>query len=284
MGMNRKMTVWVAVGLSVLAWLFYRMHVGRKTDEINALYGSRTAVWVATRDMLAGHVMEELDVQIQEAPAAFIQPGAVTNEDWAPAGGMVQVPIRKGEQILVTKLAQDGAGMLSLRVAASEGMRAITLKMDGEGGLVGLLQPRDRIDIIGVFESSGSSTEITRSHAVVLAQAVAVLAVDQRMGERAVGEEAVPEGAALSRTGSTVPMTVHVTVQVTSAEAWRLSLASQMAYLRCILRNRRNEKIETLQPPQERLSSLKGDEVFGARVPVKIRTSTRSTLDELAPF
>jgi hypothetical protein len=47
------------------------------------------------------------------------------------------------------------------------------------------------------------------------------------------------------------------------------------------LRNRRNEKVELLQPPPERLPSLKGDEVFGARVPIKIRTSTRSALDEL---
>jgi hypothetical protein len=39
--------------------------------------------------------------------------------------------------------------------------------------------------------------------------------------------------------------------------------------------------VEALLPPPERLPSLKGDEVFGARVPVKIRTSTRSTLDEL---
>lgn len=280
--MNRKMTVWVAVGLSLLAWLFYRIHVSRKTAEITALYGSRTMVWVASRDMLTGHAMEELDAELAEAPAAFIQPGALTNADWSPAGGMVQVPIRKGEQILATKLAQDGAGMLSLRIAQGEGARALTLKFDGEGGLAGLLQPRDRIDIIGVFESAASSSESTRSHAVVLAQAVAVLAVDQRMGERAVGVESLAEGAGGNRPAMAgVPMTVHVTVQVTSAEAWRLSLASQMAYLRCILRNRRNEKLEILQPPPERMPSLKGDEIFGARVPVKIRTSTRTSLDEL---
>jgi hypothetical protein len=29
------------------------------------------------------------------------------------------------------------------------------------------------------------------------------------------------------------------------------------------------------------MPSLKGDEIFGARVPVKIRTSTRTSLDEL---
>ncbi len=283
--MNRKMTVWVAVGLSLLAWVFYRVHVARKTAEITAEFGVRTAVWVAAKDMLAGHLLEERDVVLTETPAAFVQPGAFTNSEWIAAGGMVQVPIRKGEQILVTKLAQDGAGMLSLRVAEGEGQRAMTLKFDGEGGLAGLLQPHDRVDIIGVFESAGSSAEITRSHAVVLAQAVSVLAVDQRMGERAVGAEAAPDvGAGLSRPGMTVPMVVHVTVQVNSAEAWRLSLASQMAYLRCVLRNRRNEKVEVFQSPSERLSSLKGDEVFGARVPVKIRTSTRQSLDELGPL
>ncbi len=281
--MNKKMTVWVAVGLSILAWLFYRVHVSRKTAEITSLYGSRTQVWVAAKDMLAGHVLEEHDADLAEAPAAFVQPGALTNAEWAPVGGMVQVPIRKGEQILATKLAQDGAGMLSLRVAQAEGMRAMTLKFDAEGGLAGLLQPHDRIDIIGVFESAASSSEMTRSHATVLAQAVSVLAVDQRMGERAVGAEGLSEAGpgGLARQASSVPMTVHVTVQVTAAEAWRLSLASQMAYLRCLLRNRRNEKAEPLQPPTERLLSLKGDEAFGARVPVKIRTSTRSTLDEL---
>jgi pilus assembly protein CpaB len=249
--MNRKMTVWVALGLSLLAWVFYRVHVARKTAEITAVYGARMTVWVAAKDMLSGHILEERDVELSDTPAAFVQPGALTNVEWAAAGGMVQVPIRKGEQILITKLAQDGAGMLSLRVAEGDGMRAMTLKFDGEGGLAGLLQPHDRVDIVGVFESSGSSAEMTRSHAVVLAQAVSVLAIDQRMGERAVGAEAVPEGGGgLSRISTSVPLAVHVTVQVTSAEAWRLSLASQMAYLRCVLRNRRNEKPEVLKHPQ----------------------------------
>ncbi len=283
--MNKKMTVWLALGLSLLAWLFYRVHVARKTAEITAIYGARMTVWVASKDMLAGHILEENDAVLTDTPAAFVQPGALTNAEWAVAGGMVQVPIRKGEQVLVTKLAQDGAGMLSLRVSADEGMRAMTLKFDGEGGLAGLLQPHDRIDIIGVFESAGSSVEMTRSHALVLVQSVCVLAIDQRMGERAVGAEAAPEGTSgLSRSGTGVPMAVYVTVQVTSTEAWRLSLAAQMAYLRCVLRHRRNEKVELLQPPPERLPSLKGDEVFGARVPIKIRTSTRQSLDELGSF
>lgn len=280
--MNGKMTIWVALGLSLLAWLFYRVHMARKTAEITSVYGCRTMVWVAARDMLTGHEIAERDVELAEAPSAFVQPGALTNADWNGEGAMVQLPVRKGEQILVTKLAQDGAGMLSLRVGAGDSARAITLKFDGEGGLAGLLQPHDRVDIIGVFESAASSAENTRSHAVVLAQAVRILAIDQRLGERPVGSETAPESVAgRSRSSPSVPMTVHVTVEVTSAEAWRLSLASQMAYLRCVLRHRRNEKMETLQPPPERLPSLKGDEVFGARVPVKIRTSTRPSLDEL---
>lgn len=279
--MNRKMTVWVALGLSLLAWLLYRVHVGRKTAEITAIYGCRTAVWVAARDMLAGHVLEARDVEMTETPSAFVQPGALTNNDWNAEGVMVQVPLRKGEQVLATKLAQGGAGLLSLRVSAGATTRAITLKFDGEGGLAGLLQPNDRVDIIGVFESAASSAEMTRSHASVLAQAIKVLAVDQRMGERAVGAESVPEAAGgLARPVSSVPMTVHVTAEVTSEEAWRLSLASQMAYLRCVLRNRRNEAFEPLKPPLERLPSLKGDEAFGARVPVKIRTATRPTMDD----
>jgi Flp pilus assembly protein CpaB len=280
--MNRKMTVWAALGLSALAWLFYRAHVARKTAEITAVYGARMTVWVASKDMLAGHILEERDVEMMETPTAFIQPGAITNADWSAVGGMVQVPIRKSEQILITKLAQDGAGMLSLRVAAGDGVRAMTLKFDGEGGLAGLIQPHDRVDIIGVFESAGSSPEVTRSHAVVLAQAVSVLAVDQRMGERAVGSEAAADPVSgLSRAGTSVPMAIHVTVQVSTTEAWRLSLASQMAYLRCVLRNRRNDKVEVIQPSPERLPSLKGDEIFGARVPVKIRTSTRQAMDEI---
>jgi Flp pilus assembly protein CpaB len=281
--MNKKMTVWAALGLSVLAWLFYRVHVTRTTAQLTAEFGSRVTVWVSTRDMLAGHVFETRDAELTEVPAAFVQPGALTNVDWDATGGMTQAPIRKGEQILVTKLAQDGAGMLSLRVSTGETMRAMTLKFDGEGGLAGLLQPHDRVDIIGVFESAGSSAEITRSHAVILCQAVPVLAVDQRMGERAVGAETAGEPGS-PRMASPVVASVFVTVQVSSAEAWRLSLASQMAYLRCVLRNRRNEKIESLQPPPERLPSLKGDEVFGARVPIKIRTSTRQAMDEIGTF
>lgn len=279
--MNRNMTIGVALALSLLAWLFYRMHIGRTTAELAAVYGRQTPVWVATRDMLAGHVLTARDLEVSETPLAFVQPGALTNLDWAAEGLTVQVPLRKGEQILATKLAQDGAGLLSLRIRSEPGFRAVTLKMDGEGGLAGLLQPHDRVDIVGVFESAASSADSTRSHAAVLAQAVRVLAVDQRMGERAMGAELPAEPGAAARLAASVPMAVHVTVEVTAGEAWRLSLASQMAYLRCVLRHRRNEAVEPLAPPPERLPALKGDEAFGARVPVKIRTAARRPLDDL---
>jgi len=255
--------------------------VGRVTRELTEQYGRGTPVWTVARDVLSGHELEAKDLRLVQVPSVFLQPGAITNADWNGVGQAVLVPMYKGEQIQRTKLAREGSGRLSLRIGAAPDRRAITLKMEAESALAGLLQPRDRVDILGIFESASSSAETTRSHAMVLAQAVRVLAVDQRLSE---GAEGTMEMAGETARSSGPGRQVLVTVEVTTAEAWRLALASQMAHLRCILRHMANDQVQPLVPPSDRLPSLKGDEVFGARVPVKIRPGNPMNFSEMVSF
>ncbi len=279
--MTRQTPLWISAALALAGWLLYRMHVGRVTRELTEQYGRGTPVWTVTRDVLAGHELDAKDLRLTQVPAVFLQPGVITNEDWNGVGQVTAVPMYKGEQIQRTKLAREGSGRLSLRVGMDADRRAITLKLDIESALAGLLQPRDRVDILGVFESASSSAETTRSHAVILAQAVRVLAVDQRLSE---GISGTLEGGVDGIRSSAPSRQVLVTVDVSASDAWRLTLASQMAHLRCILRHMANDRVLSLVPPADRLPSLKGDEVFGARVPVKIRAGNSMNLAEMASF
>ena len=279
--MTRPPTIWISAGLALAGWLLYRAHIGRVTRELTAQYGHGTPVWVAARDVLAGYELTEKDLRLTHVPAVFLQPGAITNTEWNGVGQVVRIPLRKGEQIQQTKLALEGGGRLSLRIGPEPDRRAITLKLDAEAALAGLIQPRDRVDIVGVFESASSSTETTRSHAMVLAQAVRVLAVDQRLSE---GMEGPAEMGTEAGRSSGPGRQILVTLEVEAADAWRLALASQIAHLRCVLRHRTNDRPQPLVPPAERLPLLKGEDVFGARVPVKIGSSHAMPFAELPSF
>ncbi|CAM5999555.1 unnamed protein product [Sphagnum balticum] len=70
-------------------------------------YGTTKTVLVATKDILEMSTIDETMVDQEEKPVDFIQPGAVENPDDA-VGLVAATPIKKGEQLLMTKLLSPG--------------------------------------------------------------------------------------------------------------------------------------------------------------------------------
>ena len=263
--MSRTKSVLLAVVLGLLAFLLFRVKVGSVKKELLAEYGEETSVVMATRDILPGVEIEKDDIGVEQVPAVFAQPGVFESADEV-IGRMAQIPIRTGEQIIQTKLVFAEGGYLSLKIGKDSARRAITLKLDGEGGMVGLLHPGDFVDVIGVFESAASGGATAQNHAMVLVQGVAVLAVDRRLSEAAVVPPGSGEKGFSMRAGAAdnIRNTLFVTLDVLADEAWRLSLASQIAHLRCVLRQRTNQVRHDYAPAGEAGASLKSDEVFDA--------------------
>jgi pilus assembly protein CpaB len=264
--MSKTKSVVLAVVLGLLAFLLFRVKVGSVKKELLAEYGEETSVVVAARDILPGVEIEKDDIGVERVPAVFAQPGVFDSADEV-IGRMAQIPIRSGEQIIQTKLVFAEGGYLSLKIGKDPARRAITLKFDGEGGMVGLLHPGDSVDVFGVFESAGSAGGVSaKNHAMVLVQGVEVLAMDRRLSEGPIApQENGKKGFTMSSgSAGNIRNTWFVTLDVLADEAWRLSLASQIAHLRCVLRQRTNREPHDYAPVGEAGPSLKSDEVFDA--------------------
>jgi len=270
-GMSKKTSIILAVGFSLLAFVIFNLQLKEAKNKLTEEYGKKESVVVARKDLLAGTEIKTGDVELQEIPSAFIQPGAVKSLDEVE-GRVTVIGVKAKEQLQVTKLVEGGGGYLSTRILGDDTRRAITLKMDGEGGLAGLITPGDLVDVIGVFESKSADADAkVGNHAIVIVQAVKVLAVDSRLSD-AGGGGAVPGDGKGGRTGDASGNAKGqwlITMDVKVAEAWKLSLAAQVGHLRCVLRNRTNVKkvdcvAEGKSITDEVNATLNGGDVFKA--------------------
>ena len=135
-------------------------------------FGSTKRVVIASQDIAEMETVDESKLEYVEQPVDFIQPDAISEPE-AAVGQVAAVPIKKGEQILQTKLLLPGPDT-GLSMEVSPGKRAITLPVDDMRGVSRLLRPGDRIDIIAALDS-GKGTEAKREVRTIL-QDVVVLA------------------------------------------------------------------------------------------------------------
>jgi pilus assembly protein CpaB len=166
-----------------------------------------------------GHALTSDDLMLTAIAAAAAPPNTSTD----PAhfvGRVIVAPLLAGQPVLDSQLAPPGTpdGLQSL---VPDGMRAITLDASESNGMLGLLMPGSRVDVV-TTSTGTNSAEPALSR--ILAQDVCVLAVGQRL----TGSPRDPEGqTAASRT---------ITLLVTPHDAAALDLAQTMARVRLILR------------------------------------------------
>jgi pilus assembly protein CpaB len=135
-------------------------------------FGTTKTVLIAQKDVLEMSTIDETMVTQEERPVDFIQPGAVENPDDV-VGLVAATPIKKGEQILMTKLLSPGPNTgLSLQVAPEK--RAVSIPIDDVRGVGKLIRPGDRVDIITSISYGDGRTE--RREVKTLLQDILVLA------------------------------------------------------------------------------------------------------------
>jgi pilus assembly protein CpaB len=169
---NQTRTLWISVGAALFAiFLLYSWSQEQKTMMAKK-FGSTKRVVIASQDIAEMSTIDESQLEYVEQPVDFIQPDAISEPE-AAVGQVAAVPIKKGEQLLQTKLLLPGPDTgLSMEVAP--GKRAITLPVDDMRGVSRLLRPGDRIDIVAALDS-GRGAEARREVRTIL-QDVVVLA------------------------------------------------------------------------------------------------------------
>lgn len=150
MGGNETRTLWISVGVAFFAiFMLYSWSETQKT-EVAKKYGATKRVVVAAADIAEMETIDESKLEVLDQPQDFIQPEAVADPE-AAVGQVAAVPIKKGEQLLQTKLLLPGPDT-GLSMEVSPGKRAITMPIDDMRGVSRLLRPGDRIDIVAALD------------------------------------------------------------------------------------------------------------------------------------
>lgn len=175
MEQNETRTLWISIGAAIFAVILLYGWAQDKRAGLARTFGQTKTVVVAREDIRESEIVDESKLEVVERPADFIEPAAIQNPTEV-VGQIALAPIKKGEQILNTKLVfPDKSTGLSFQV--SPGKRAIAIPVSETNAVAKLIKPGDRVDIIaGVDDGAGLNKE--RKIATIL-QDIPVLATGQ---------------------------------------------------------------------------------------------------------
>lgn len=193
-------------------------------------------VLVAAHDLPAGTILKADDIRWQRWPEEGLDPNFLRRDKGADprtdaVGRVVLRGFAAGEPITAQRLLKPGeAGFLA--AALTPGMRAMGVHIDAVSGDGGFIIPGDHVDVLlaerlpitaGSADAAGTSGPRPTQKQVnsVVLRDVRVLAIDQDMHDM--------------NNKPTVGKTA--TVEVTTTQAQKLSLASQMGVLFLALRS-----------------------------------------------
>lgn len=177
MNQNETRTLWISVGAALFAVFLLYSYTQEKSAQLTDKFGAKTRVVVATQDINEMETIDETMLDTSERPVNFIEPQAVTDPEQA-VGMIALAPIKKGEQILQTKITKPSPVTgLSLQVSPSK--RAVALPVNEINGVAKLMKPGDRIDILAAVDV-GKGVAVRRE-VKTLMQDVVILATGTRI-------------------------------------------------------------------------------------------------------
>lgn len=177
MNNNETRTLWISVGSALFAVFLLYSYTQEKSAELTKKFGAKQRVVIAAADIGEMETIDETMLQIDEKPVDFVQPQAV-NDPEQIVGLIALAPIKKGEQILQTKVIKPGPVTgLSLQVSPSK--RAISIPVNETNAVSKLLNPGDRIDIVTALDVGKGVNQ--RREVKTLMQDVVVLATGPRV-------------------------------------------------------------------------------------------------------
>lgn len=218
--MTRGPKLAVAIALGLLAAFFGLAYL---SSERTRLIGNTelVEVYVAGADISVNTTIDERKLSKRKIPRTFMQPGAIpTSENVA---GVAIVPIKEGEQILRTKLWEGKTPPLSDDLKSRPGMVAVGVMMkDPPQALQGLVQARDRVDVLALLEFVKPDGKTKFKEVRPLFNNVEVLAVNRTTAST------ISQNLPASQRDEKADEVVTVTLAVPPVAAQQLILAQQL--------------------------------------------------------
>jgi pilus assembly protein CpaB len=217
----RKLRPWLMLLLALssggLAAYLALRYLRQQSTPLMASEPRRSQVVLAARDLPVGHVVTEQDIKVVGWPAEAVPTGFVATAEAAVGHGLI-TPVKLNEPLLDTKIAAKGSGG-GLPIVITEGMRAISVRVDDVIGVAGFVVPGTRVDVLLTLGAQADKGETSTK---LILQNVQALAAGQSIEKEKDGS----------------PQTVTViTVLVTPDQAETLALAANQGKIQMALRN-----------------------------------------------
>ena len=185
-------------------------------------------VVAAATSLKFGDRLAKENLRLIEWPAGSVPQGTFQSVDdlLGPLPRVALQAIQPNELILANKVTGPGQ-RASLSAVISAGMRAMTIRVNDVLGVAGFVLPGDRVDIM-------LTRELVKDQPVthVLLQNVKVLGIDQRSEQQNNKPDVVKA----------------VTIEVTTEQAQKITLAARVGTLSLALRDVSNVKLAPVKP------------------------------------
>lgn len=226
--------LFIAVGLALLATLLTTRYItGREkniTAELKARAqqgGPKVSVVVPTDNIPVGTPLSDNMVASREIAADLVYPDAILADDFGKYKGQSLIrSVLKGRPLLKSDLHTQYADFSG---SLADGARAMTVDVDELNSVAHLVQPGNRIDLmLSIRSDTGGQTVIP------FMDKMKVLAAGQRLEPIGNEEKGLESRGSFSY--------ANLTLEVTPAQAARLTLAQDIGKLRIVLRNEKDIK------------------------------------------
>ena len=218
----------LALFLALAAVYFARMWLSHQTSSTAEVKAPVVQVVAAATALKFGDRLAAENLRLIDWPAGTVPEGTFKSMDelLGPQPRVALQTIQPNELILAPKITGPGQ-RASLSSVISTGMRAMTIRVNDVLGVAGFVLPGDRVDIM-------LTREVVQNNPVtdVLLQNVKVLGIDQKADQQ-----------------TNVPDVVKaVTIEVTTEQAQKITLAATVGKLSLALRDISNVELAPVKP------------------------------------
>ena len=244
--MKQKLVLIISVVVGLLAFIMSNRHLQAVRDQ---LYKDAEEVEViaAANDLTQGTELKFEDIGVIKI---FRRRGGYTKDYIEKKdkdlilGRKLRYTVERRQPILWADVEMPEGIRTGLSPIIKQGMRAVSLAIAGEAAVSSLVQPNDRVDIIGTFSiPSRTNAKEMETVTMTLLQDVSVLATGKRLAK----QELENLGDRWSRVGASSYSTV--TFEVTPREAELLVFAQNVqGRLTLTLRNPDDVGFEKVLP------------------------------------
>lgn len=219
MNRNTRTLIVVAVAVLMAAIASFGVYMAVRSMPVREVEIARVQAVVAARPLAIGAMVTKDDVKLVPWPAANRVPGAFTEIERVVNRGVIG-SFSENEPLTEGKLAAVGAGA-GLPPTITEGMRAVSIRVNEIIGVAGFVIPGTRVDVVVTVKGEQGRESQSR---VVLSN-VQVLTAGTRYDQEKATKDGKP-----------IPTSV-VTLVLTPEDAEKLTLAGEEGRIMLTLRN-----------------------------------------------